>query len=264
MLWIFTAIKQKLFPDPQPSASPEELRAAFTKRYSHFRSLLTANNNALQAMAELEKVYYSGESYRMAFVRSKISAILINVYKMIRDILAMSDGKYKELEPIFEKISNDINDIVERKQDFQQGPFILELSEVRKKDKDQVGEKMANLGEISSLPGIVTPPGFVVTASATRHFLTPNHIAEINRLLQVLDPDNLEDLYKSCEDMQKIVMNTPCRRILKNRCTFISIDLKRRVIPVAKWPYVQVLLVKIRPVSLLPVCIVPFFMSTRA
>ena len=208
MHWIFAAIKKNLFLETQSTASPEELRTAFTKRYAHFRSLLTANNNALQAMAELEKVYYSGESYRMAFVRSKISAILINVYKMIRNILAMSDGKYTELEPIFDKICNDISDIVERKRNFNQGPFILELGEVRKKDKDEAGEKMANLGEIGSLPGITIPQGFVITASATRHFLTPNHIAEINRLLQVLDPENLDDLYTACDKMQKIVMNT--------------------------------------------------------
>ncbi len=209
MHWIFNAIKQSLFPESQPRSSPEELRIAFAKRYANFRSLLTANNNALQAMAELEKVYYSGESYRMAVVRSKISAILINVYKMIRNILEMSGGKYTELNPIFDKISDDINEIVERKRTFQQGPFILELNEVRSKDKDQAGEKMANLGEISSLPQIITPPGFVITASATRHFLTSNHIAEINRLLQILDPENLDDLYRTCEEMQKIVMDCP-------------------------------------------------------
>lgn len=68
---------------------------------------------------------------------------------------------------------------------------------------------MANLGEVCSLPGINTPPGFIISASATRHFLTSNHIAEINRLLQVLDPENLDDLYKSCDEMQKIVMDCP-------------------------------------------------------
>ena len=80
---------------------------------------------------------------------------------------------------------------------------------MRKKDKDQAGEKMANLGEISTLPGINVPQGFVVTASATRHFLTDEHIAEINRKLQVVDPDDIDDLYKTCEEMQKIVMDAP-------------------------------------------------------
>jgi pyruvate,water dikinase len=206
---IFQAIKKRLFSSPQPSGSPEDLRAAFTKRYANFRSLLTANNNALQAMAELEKAYYSGESYRMAFVRSKISTILVNVYKMIRNILEMSDGKYTELERIFEKISNDLNEIVARKHDFPQGPLILAINNIRKGDKDLAGEKMANLGEVSSLPGITVPQGFVITASATRHFLTAEHIAEINRLLQIVDPEDIDDLYKTCAQMQKIVMEAP-------------------------------------------------------
>ena len=58
--------------------SLEELQAAFRKRYANFRGLLTANNNALQAMAELEKIYYGGESYRMAVIRSKVTTILVN------------------------------------------------------------------------------------------------------------------------------------------------------------------------------------------
>ena len=53
------------------------------------------------------------------------------------------------------------------------------------------------------------PQGFVVTASATRHFLTADHIAEINRRLQVLDPDDLEDLYKTCQEIQKMVKDSP-------------------------------------------------------
>lgn len=209
MHWIVNALKKCLFPESQSPFNPEELRLAFAERYAHFRSLLTANNNALQAMAELEKAYYSGESYRMAFVRAKISVILINVYKMMRNIIAMSGGKYTELEPIFDKISNDINDIVERKRTFEQGPWILELKEVRRRDTTQAGEKMAKLGEISSLPQILTPHGFVITASATRHFLTPKIIAEMNRLLQILDPENLDELYRTCEEMQKIVMDCP-------------------------------------------------------
>lgn len=192
-----------------PQLSPEELRTAFRKRYSNFRGLLTANNNALQAMAELEKVYYSGESYRMAFIRSKITTILVNVFKMIRNLLEMSEGRYKELETIFERISNDLDAIIEYKPELRQGSYILPLTDVKRAERDQTGEKMANLGEISHLPGFVVPQGFVVTASATRHFLTSQTIAEINRRLQVLDPEDLDDLYKTCGEIQRIVRESP-------------------------------------------------------
>jgi pyruvate,water dikinase len=194
---------------PAPTLSPEELRIAFRRRYSSFRALLTANNNALQAMAELEKIYYGGESYRMAVIRSKVTAILVNVYKMIRSLLEMSEGRYKILETIFERIGNDLDAIIEKKTEFHQGPFILKLDEVNRKERNQAGEKMANLGEVAHIPGCTVPQGFVVTASATRHFLTADHIAEINRRLQVLDPDDLDDLYKTCGELQKIVMDNP-------------------------------------------------------
>lgn len=160
-------------------------------------------------MADLEKIYYSGESYRMAFIHSKITTILVNVYKMVRNLLEMSDGKYSELKTKFEKISNDLDEIIEKHPPYREGPFTLPLTEVSLGERDLVGDKIARLGEISSLPGITVPPGFVVTASATRHFLSSRHIAEINRQLQTLDPDNLDKLYKTCAEMQKIVTASP-------------------------------------------------------
>ena len=212
---IIAFLKNLLFPVALPQQSPEELRIAFRNRYRHFRNLLTANNNALQAMAELEKIYYGGDSYRMAVIRSKITTILVNVFKMIRSLLEMSDGRYTDLEKIFEKISEDLDGIIERKSHLRQGPLILPLTEVNRQERDQAGEKMANLGEIAAIPGLRVPPGFVVTATATRLFLTDDHLTEINRRLQVLDPENLNDLYATCAALETIVMDSPLPKSLE-------------------------------------------------
>lgn len=194
---------------PGEPLSPEELKANFKRRYGNFRSLLTANNNALQAMAELEKIYYSGDSYRMAVIRSKVTAILVNVYKMIRNLREMADGRYEELETIFERIGHDLETILEQKPVRHEGPFILPLAEIGRGLRNQAGEKMANLGEVATLPGLMVPPGFVVTASATSHFLTAPVLAEINRRLQILDPDDLDRLFQTCEEIKKIVRESP-------------------------------------------------------
>jgi pyruvate,water dikinase len=209
MLRIFSFIKESLFPAPPPVLSPEELAEAFRKRYAHFRSLLTANNNALQAMADLEKIYYGGDSYRMAVIRSKITTILVNVYKMVRSLLAMSSGRYGELEKIFDTINSNLEQITERKPELPQGPFIMGLPELGLKDATLAGDKMACLGELTRLPGVTVPPGFVLTATATRKFLTSEHLAEINRRLQVLDPDNLDALYKGCHGIQTMILDLP-------------------------------------------------------
>lgn len=209
MLRIFAFIKESLFPTPPPALSAEELRDSFSQKYAHFRSLLTANNNALQAMADLEKIYYGGESYRMAVIRSKITTILVNVYKMVRSLLAMSSGRYGELEKIFDTISSSLEQIIEKKPAMQQGPLILVLQELSLKHRALAGAKMANLGELTRLPGVMVPPGFVVTATATRSFLTTEHFAEINRRLQVLEPDDLDALYKGCQGIQAMIKGLP-------------------------------------------------------
>ena len=188
---------------------PEEIKLNFKRRYGNFRSLLTANNNALQAMAELEKIYYSGDSYRMAVVRSKITTILVNVYKMVRNLRAMAEDKYQELETIFEKIGHELENIIDRKPILPSGPFILPLGEISRHQRQQTGEKMANLGEVATIPGMTVPQGFVVCAAATAHFLTEATLAEINRRLQILDPEDLDNLYHTCEEIKKIVRESP-------------------------------------------------------
>ncbi len=228
---ILSFVKDLLFPSSQPEQSPEELKDAFKHRYRSFRGLLTANNNALQTMAELEKVYYSGDSYRMATVRSKITTILVNVYKMIGSIQEMSAGRYKDLETIFETISRDLDAIIEKKLSPVQGPLILPLSEVDRKVKSEAGEKMANLGEVSHLSGCLVPQGFVVSASATRHFLGAEHIGEINRRLQLLDPDDLDGLFKTCEEVRKIVHETPLPRDLEELLSVHYARLEKGTFP---------------------------------
>lgn len=160
-------------------------------------------------MAELEKLYYSGESYRMAVIRSKITAILVNVYKMIRNLREMSGGRYAELERKFEGISKQLGTIVDSIPRHKDGPLILPLHDVSRAQREQVGEKMANLGEVAGLGDIRVPHGFVVTATATRRFLSSTLINEINRRLQSLDPDNLNDLSPVCKELQQMIIDSP-------------------------------------------------------
>ena len=227
----FNFFKKSVLLDKVPQQSEAELRDAFRKRYTLFRSLLTANNNALQAMADLERLYYSGESYRMAVIRARVTTILVNVYKMVRNLQAMSNGRYSELEAIFDKISQQLEKIVEKKPVPPHGEYILTLAETRGRDRGLVGEKMANLAEISRLPGISVPAGFIVTAAATRHFLTADHFAEINRRLQVLDPEDLDALYQGCAGIQSLINAVPLPGDLEERLLMHYSRLEKAAVP---------------------------------
>ncbi|MBW1791798.1 MAG: pyruvate, water dikinase [Deltaproteobacteria bacterium] len=202
-------LKKHLFFDKEPRQTPEELQALFRARYRKFRALLTANNIALEAMAEMEQALQSNRTFSMAFIRSRSTAVMVNVYKMVQCLIDMSDGKYKGLEKAFQEISNHVDSILEQEPVISTGDWILPLAKINKNYADQVGEKMANLGEVSEIKDVLTPPGFAITAAATRYFLASSNISqEINRRLQILDHDDLESLYETSAEIQKLISNS--------------------------------------------------------
>ena len=209
MPMLFGKIKSLLSPSP----SEEDLAAlqeSFRSRYRSFRSLLTANNNALELMAEMEEALTLGQPFGMAFVRGNCTALGVNVYKMVQNLQEIADGKYGGLPVAFRWISGEIEEILARQPLIPEGEFVVPLSATVRNDADFAGDKMANLGEVRNRVGLKVPDGFVITAAATREFMSANGLQdEINRLLKTLDIDDLESLYSTSAGIQKLIAGTP-------------------------------------------------------
>lgn len=200
----------------KPRLKPAELQAAFRGHYKEFRALLTANNNALELMAELEQALTAGHSFGMAFVRGNCTALSVNIYKMIQHLTRLADGRYVELDHPFRSITRELEQLIAIRSVSKEGPVILSMDEIDVTKVDQVGEKMANLGEIRNRVGLRTPDGFVITAAAARQFATANDVqVEINRRLKGLDIDNLEELYTVSAGIQSLISNAPLPRELE-------------------------------------------------
>ncbi|MDZ4042593.1 MAG: phosphoenolpyruvate synthase [Eubacteriales bacterium] len=73
-------------------------------------------------------------------------------------------------------------------------PLTVGFEEIRVGDVALAGGKGANLGELMGIPGIVVPPGFIVTTAAYRTFLRSDRrlTERIRALLQGLDPSDSE------------------------------------------------------------------------
>ncbi|MFZ5774534.1 MAG: PEP/pyruvate-binding domain-containing protein [Thermodesulfobacteriota bacterium] len=193
---------------PQPSA--EELREAFRGHYRHFRSLLTANNNALELMASLEQALTSGRPFGMALVRGHCTALMVNVHKMIQCLHSLSDGRYPGLKPAFAEVVRQVETILSQEKTVTEGGFILRMDEIDRDCADQVGEKMANLGEVRNRVGLTTPDGFAITAAAARRFMEASNLQpEINRRLKAMEPEDLEQLYTTSAAIQKLISTAP-------------------------------------------------------
>lgn len=199
-----------LFYPQSAKEEPGALEESFRSHYRNFRALLTANNNALELMAEMEDALTRGLTFGMAFVRGNSTALSVNVFKMIQCLQALSDGKYGGLNDAYSVITARIEEIMQRQPSLADGQLVVWMDEIGKDDADRVGEKMANLGEVGNKIGLNIPPGFVITASATKLFMDASGLQdEINRLLKTLDIGNLEELYTVSARIQELISGAP-------------------------------------------------------
>lgn len=213
----------------KPKQDAALLRSSFKEHYKTFRSLLTANNNALELMAEMEQTITAGRPFSMAFVRGHCTALSVNVYKMTRQLQAISNGKYGDLTHTFKSISSGLEAVLARRPEIPEGKFILSLDEIDKDSADLTGEKMANLGEVRNRVGLNVPDGFVITAAASLHFIKASGKEdEIRRRLKTLDYDNLEELYRASTNLQQLIINAPLPDAIEQEIIQNYRDLKKR------------------------------------
>ncbi|SDO55241.1 PEP/pyruvate-binding domain-containing protein [Desulforhopalus singaporensis] len=226
---------KRLFSSPA-AAHPtlEELQHLFTSRYLHFRELLTANNNALEAMAEMEKALLDGRSYSMAFIRAKSTIITVNVFKMIDNLRYIADGRYGQLVVAYRNIEKTIDELIDQSRPAVEGDWVLPLTRVNRSLVELSGEKMANLGEAGTVKDIQIPEGFVITSGAAQAVFSHNNLfTEINRIIQQTDARDLEDLHRRSHQVQKLIMAcslpTELERLIKEQFDLLENKIGRPI-----------------------------------
>ncbi len=197
--------REKDLPAKQPTI--DELRTAFKTRYWSFKTLLKANNEILEIMADMDKMIRSGRSFGMSYIRANCTATSVNLFKIIQNMNVLGEDRYTKLNAVSEGILEKMNKLLEERKAISGKEFILPLDKVFKEDADQTGSKMANLGEIRNRIGVPVPDGFVITASAYERFIEFNKLqSEINSRIQILDIDNIEMFYRASSEIQQHIM----------------------------------------------------------
>lgn len=194
----------------QERRKEEEIRRAFKARCAHFKTLLSANKHTLSDMASLEEALKGERLFGMSFVRARCTLIIAGVFNMARHLNALSDNAYPELFERIKAIQQEISGIVSPREEFFSGPLVLPLNSVDYSMADEVGAKMAGLGEAVKKLGRTIPSGFVVTASGYRRFIAANNLQdEINRRIQMTDLSGLDAVFALSSSLQQLIMAAP-------------------------------------------------------
>jgi pyruvate, water dikinase len=186
----------------------QRVRDLFKTRYWTFKQLLELNQRSLETIAEMEQQLASGEPFGMSFVRARATSLSVCVYQIVEKLDGLAPGKYTRLNEALAAVRERIDTELASHFLPSTGPLVIRLDATGKEDVDQVGGKMAMLGEITGGPQLSVPDGFTVTAAGYDLFMGHQGLRErISQHLQAAPLDDLEMLYDVCEDIQDEILN---------------------------------------------------------
>ena len=175
-------------------------------RYHIFRVILSYNERALEALAELDRLVRENETSRVAEVAAALGD---TVLEMADGVNRLTGSALLDLYPLIEGLRAELDEAVARYRITPRGLW-LALADVTPDAREQAGGKAEPLGRLLRA-GLPVPEGVVVTSRACREYLRQAHLE--NRLKSILrqaarpgpaepaEPADLADLSARAKDM---------------------------------------------------------------
>jgi pyruvate, water dikinase len=202
------------------------------QKFRSFKSLLAANNRALELINDLEHHFYQDKPFTLDHIVAQSEALIAEVFTIVEDLNALCEAKYAELFDVAEKIGVKLLADLVRKKNLEKTSLVLPMERLSAENASAVGGKAANLGEVLNRVHLPVPPGFAVTAYACWHFLEKNDLAQfIQEQLRGLDIDDTERLMAVSRIIQDRIMDADPPLDLQTAVTEASAELQDRYGP---------------------------------
>ena len=186
------------------------------EKYLHFRDFLVSNRNALRQLAEMEMLYYSGQSFTSADISYYHENLFGHVLNLVRSLNALADNRFTVLDLKAKDINSCVTTLLRPVINRETLAPIVPLQELLPSDTGSAGSKAVNLAVIGRQTDLLIPAGFVVTATGYDQFLKTNRIDQM-----VLD--ELAGISPGDSRLEEV----------SNRLTQITIPLRNRLAPVS-------------------------------
>ena len=133
------------------------------KKFGHFREFLAGNRNALRALAELEMLYYSGQSFTVADIAFRYEQLFGQIRALIDALNDLSDRRYAPLNQQADAVNVQIRKIFRPPVIRHDLLPVVALADLPAAAIGDAGGKAVSLARIARDTGLLVPPGFVVT-----------------------------------------------------------------------------------------------------
>lgn len=184
------------------------LHGVYAEKYRFFKSLLRHNHNALNIIADMEQIYFSAKPFSLASVRIKYEELLEAVMGVIRNLDAMSGGKYQVIYNVCSAIDEELSEKFNPIRSIDTKDIVISFEEITPEMRRIVGAKAANLASIKSL-GLPVPNGFAVTAYAFEMFMEENSLSKaLHDKLSQLSSESPEDIEAASAGIGEMIMRS--------------------------------------------------------
>jgi pyruvate, water dikinase len=201
-------------------------------RYASFRALLNHNRDALHRMAELEQLYYSDHPIDVRTVKLRYTQLFEHVLGLADALNALTGGRFADLPAACHAIDAAITAEQMPRHAAGTTPLVLPLARIGPDDLLAVGGKAFNLTVLKNVLELPVPDGFVMTATATAHFLEAAGLKEhIREELAQLSPEDMAVLETGSARIRQRVMDTPIPDDLAATITMAFAELEARTRP---------------------------------
>ncbi len=201
---------------------------SFINTFSRFREILALNNKVLELIAEANDKLSGDYIFDRHYIETICHEATEMVEKLIFALDELAPGKYLALHDAFNRIRNDIEDILAGRQPRSEHRLIIPYNEINRDMTQEVGGKNATIAQVGNFMGINIPDGFAATAAAFELFMKQEGLGErIAVITEQWDKNNI-DAITAAEEIQPLIAETRVPSKLKREIEAAAAALKKK------------------------------------
>ncbi|MDI6853984.1 MAG: PEP/pyruvate-binding domain-containing protein [Deltaproteobacteria bacterium] len=182
-----------------------------SEKYAHFQRLLSANNQVLALMTDMEEKLSGDYLFDFHYIRSTVDRMRAETTALVEALNGMSGNRYQALSRASAQILGEVEDILKRRREIPVAPLVIRFEDLNAEMAEIAGGKAANLGEVKNRVGLPVPPGFAISSYAYKCFLDYNQLSE--RLTALLNRWSMADLDTLSQVSQELKVMVHAARV---------------------------------------------------
>ena len=111
-------------------ATPGKTQADLAEKYTHFQALLSANNQVLTLMADMEEKLSGDFLFDLQYIRAAVSQLHQETGKLVDALNGLGANRYRALAEALARISREVEEVLTRRREIPAAPLVIDFEDL--------------------------------------------------------------------------------------------------------------------------------------